>query len=350
MSTRFTNNRSSSPTSRASQTRARQTQRSQERVSGAARRVITPTQTRRVVSRGGQFGTPIHRQAGTRNARRQFYVAMDQQGAELRLPAIHLVNPGWRLLSGLIAIAVLVGIYSLWNSPFFHIISVDVSGLTRINADEMTNQLGLIDSPLIEVDREQIIADLQSAYPELSDVSVKIDLPNYVGISATERQPVLAWQQGDQVTWLDAEGAMFPPRGDAGALPTVHSEAAPPVTQIILPDAEETAETSGAEETAAQPEPAPTSAQPKADVLVIQAAQALREKLPAETLLVYHPQNGLGWTDPQGSQIFIGKDLQQFDVKYSMYEKIAAHLAEQGLQPVMISVEYVNAPFYRLEQ
>ncbi len=74
------------------------------------------------------FGKPIHQQVATKRARRQFYVTMDQRGAELRLPAITVINPGWRLLSGLLAALALAGIIAMLISPFFQIMSVEVTG------------------------------------------------------------------------------------------------------------------------------------------------------------------------------------------------------------------------------
>src|SRR5512140_2376732 len=100
---------------RSEEVRKRRTQQSQQRMSTVDNRVFNPVRAARpVTARGNLFGTPIHQQTSTR-ARRQFYIAMDQAGAELRLPAISLVNPGWRILSFAIVVLSLVGIFSLWN-------------------------------------------------------------------------------------------------------------------------------------------------------------------------------------------------------------------------------------------
>ena len=87
-----------------------------------------------------------------------------------------------------------------------------------------------------------------------------------------------------------------------------------------------------------------------ANPAVLDAAHALSQKLPPETVITYRHDNGLGWTDPGGWQVYIGKDLNKLEEKFGMYQSIASYLASQGLQPVLVSVEHLNAPYYRLEQ
>ncbi len=348
-------------TNRASAARQRRSERSQQRVNTVVNRVVNPVNPRPVIVRGRTFGTPIHRKAGTQRARRQFYLSMDHAGAELRLPAITLANPGWRMLSALIAILAAVGIFSFWNSPYLRIEAVEVSGLQRLSAAELTRALNLENLSIVEVDRQAALDTLKQAFPELVDVQVGVFMPNVVTITATERQPVMAWQKGDEIRWVDAEGVIFPARGEAEVMLTVYSESdlpqqAPPVD--ALPAGEESDAAAAEGETrpglfgplgaAGKGQPAPVLA--KADPVLIAAAQGLSQLLPPETRIVYHPVNGLGWTDPQGWQVYIGKDLLDFEAKYAVYQNIASYLAEQGLWPSLVSVEHLNAPFYRLEQ
>lgn len=354
------NNRS---TDRAEAARQRRTQNSQQRVNKVSNRITNPANPRPVTVRGNTFGTPILRRAGTQRARRQFYLTMDQAGSELRLPAIALTNPGWRLLSGLVAILAIFGIFSMLNSPFFRIEMVEVSGVQRLSPDDLTSTLNLENLSIIEVDRQAAFETLSRAFPELVDIQVAVFMPNIVTISATERQPVLAWQKGDEVSWVDAEGVIFPARGEAEVLVTVYSEndlplAAPPVN-ILLDEEQNQAEQVEEETTSLLTAPlltagtrpaGQTDVPMKADPVLLHAAQLLSQKLPPETQIVYHIPNGLGWNDPHGWQVYIGKDLSEFEVKYATYQELTNYLVEQGLQPLLVSVEHLNAPFYRLEQ
>jgi len=74
----------------------------------------------------------------------------------------------------------------------------------------------------------------------------------------------------------------------------------------------------------------------------------LQTMIPPDSKLVYNSLNGLGWEDPRGWDVYIGRDLTDFDLKLSMYTAIITHLEQQGIFPQdMISVEFINAPFYR---
>jgi hypothetical protein len=347
---------------RSEEVRKRRTQQSKQRISTVNNRVFNPVRPGRpVTARGNLFGTPIHQQSGTR-ARRQFYIAMDQAGAELRLPAIPLVNPGWRILSFAIVVLALVGIFSMWNSPFFQVQSVEVKGIQRLTPEEITAVLGLENLSIVEVNTKQAREAVIAAFPDLVDVRLDVQLPNIVTVSATERQPVIAVKNGDQVDWIDAEGYVFDSRGDAGPLLTILTSDALP----FLPTEAEAAAAVAAATQAAGTAPAlpakpddllklltEKSAQKnelkKVDPTLLAAAEGLSQKLPPETQLVYSQANGLGWTDAAGCQIYIGTNLADFEERFLLYQAIANTLANQGVQPVLISVAYPNAPFYRLE-
>jgi hypothetical protein len=155
--------------------------------------------------------------------------------------------------------------------------------------------------------------------------------------------------------WLDAEGVIFPARGDAGPLVTIQSEDAPPLeliyTEAAEDEAAEAASTggNGAVDTTLEEAQIPVSGLRKLDPSLLAAAQALSQKLPADTRLVYSSQDGLGWVDSAGWQVFIGADLSNFEAKFNMYQSLVQHLANQGQKPVLVSVRHLDAPFYRLE-
>jgi cell division protein FtsQ len=343
--------RAHSNPNRSDEIRRRRTQRSQQRLTTVTTRVSNPVQTRPVIVRGNSFGTPIHRQAGTR-ARRQFYVAMDNAGAELRLPAIPMLNPGWRLLSGLLVIALTVAVFSMLNSPFFRVYAVEVNGLERINAADLGAVLSLENLSIIEINPQEIDAAIAASFPELTDVQVSINMPNFVTISARERQPMLAWEKGDQTFWVDVEGFIFPPRGEAGPLVTIHTDDAIPLAPLSGSDLTllSQAGVPATGEALAVVELGDQKANRRADMALLNASLQLLQKLPEGSSLLYDQENGLGWTEPQGWQVYIGKDLSNFEEKFALFQSITNHLLDQGTRPAMISVKHLNAPFYRLEQ
>lgn len=368
-----------SSSSRAEDLRRRRTQRSQQRVNTATHRITNPVNPRPVIVRGHARqgyswentpnkvsprkapikNTPLYSKSSNRGGR-QFYLTMDRYpGTEMRLPAIPVFRPGWRLFSGFIAIAMLVGIYSLMNSAYFQVSSVEVQGLKRISAQEVNETLKLQEESIINVDGSTLREALVSKYPELTQVQVSVSLPNYVTVSAVERTPVMAIQKGDSVQWVDSEGVIFPQRGDAGALLTIHTEDDLPLAAAPLDAKAATADAANPSVDPAQLVTAGLSAAPaaktapapqKIDPILISAAQALSQKIPPDSTLVYNKLNGLGWTDQQGTQVFIGKDMSDYDAKVVLYQQIAQYLTDQGQKATLIDVENVSAPFYRVEQ
>ena len=180
---------------RAEEVRSRRAQRSKERISTVSSRVTNPPPARPVTVRGGAFGKPIHQQSGTR-ARRQFYVPWTGPRAPkcaCRPSRSSTRAGGW--LSVLLAVLMIIGIYSMLYSPFCQVGTVEVKGLQRLNADEINAALNLENLSIIEIDPQQIKEKLISTYPELINVRVWVNMPNAVTISAEEREPVIAWQK-----------------------------------------------------------------------------------------------------------------------------------------------------------
>lgn len=365
--------------SRAEEVRRRRTQRSQERISSVSSRVTNPAPHRPVTvrsntaARSSAFVTPIHQQVKTR-ARRQFYLTMDRTaGTELRLPAIPVIHPGWRLLSGLIAILTALGIFSLFNSPFCQVQSVEVKGLERLPSTEVSAMLNLENMSIVEIDTAQVMEKITSTYPDLINVHVSVDLPNAVSVTAEERKPVMAYKKGSAgsegagIAWVDASGVLFPARGDAGPLLTIYSDDDPPLAPLPLDQAQLAARdaagsdagsnnattangVSASDNTQPAKKSVPVTGLRELDPSLMAAAQGLSAKLPPETKLVYSKDHGLGWTDPQGWQVYIGRDMSEFAQKYNMYQHIASKLANDGVKPTLVSVEHLDAPFYRPEQ
>lgn len=336
---------------RADEVRSRRAQRSKERINSVSSRVINPRPSRPVVVRGNAFGRPIHQQAGTR-ARRQFYVTMDRAtGTELRLPAIPMLHPGWRLASSILAILMVFGIFSMLNSPFCMINTVEVTGVQRLSVDEISAVINLENLSIIEVDPGLVKEKLARKYPDLINIRVRVELPNAVAVSAEERVPVLAIHKGDQTEWVDAGGTIFPARGEVDSLVTINAKDGLPLLPIPVDEkksGQPEADSEDAGTSASTPEAAPTLQ--IVDPTTLTTLQELNQLLPPDTRLTYSKEHGLGWKSPEGWQIYIGTDLHQFEDKYGMYQQLSKYLAKQGINPVLVNIEHLDAPYYRLEQ
>ena len=83
---------------------------------------------------------------------------------------------------------------------------------------------------------------------------------------------------------------------------------------------------------------------------MVAAIVTTNEYTPENTILNFDPQHGLGWHDTKrGWDIYFGMDVSNIEEKLTVYKAIKAQLKEDGISPVLISVEHLHAPYYRLE-
>jgi len=271
---------------------------------------------------------------------RRIYLSTNIPGSEIRLPAMPEVKLGWRLLSAFLVILLGIGIYMLNFSDRFEISTLNLSGAQRIPAEEILDKLELSGKPIISVIPSEVEAQILAEFPDIKSATVRVELPANLTISIQERIPAITWIiDGEATTWVDDEGFTFPIRGEATIPLKVMANGDPPKPLGYVDPASEPAEET---ETPILPTPG-------VDPQFVASVLKLRTYIPAGAALLYDPENGLGWTDAQGWQVYLGTDVSQIDVKLVEYQKIVTALLEQNLQPVLISVEYIHAPYYRLE-
>lgn len=332
--------------------RQRRSQRGSQRATRAGQMARKPVKSQPVMVRNVSAPSlkPVARRVGRKTQpRRQFYYSLGATGAELRLPALPIVNPGWRMLSALLAVAFCFALYTLWNDPRFVVSDVDIVGLQRIASADVAAVMDVSNLSVVEIRPAEIAERVAQAFPELVDIEVNVAFPAAVGVSATERQPEIAWRNGDQVYWIDPEGVVIPPRGEpAEPLVTITANTQPPL--MALPKSVENEETKAGKPSKAIPVTAEPVWGRQVVPALLSAAAELRPYIPAESNLVYNSSSGLGWTDPRGWQVFIGQTLENIDQKLVVYQSVVDALGQRGIIPSMISVEHVHAPFYRTEQ
>jgi hypothetical protein len=79
----------------------------------------------------------------------------------------------------------------------------------------------------------------------------------------------------------------------------------------------------------------------------VQAIITLAPQIPPGAPMIYDPGYGMGWQDPRGWSVFFGQDTQDIEMKKNVYQAITDLLSRQGIQPTLISVAYLDAPFYK---
>lgn len=304
-----------------------------------------------VMVRGGMGGMAFGRVASSRlhkhrTPKRRFDVPLSVPGAEVRLPSLPLVNLGWKSISLIMVVLMVISLFMMWKSPVFQVKTVQAKGLQRLTVADLNAVLGTTGQSVFGLDPQVLKLNLQQAFPELAQVSVRVNLPSSIAVAAIERDPVISWIQDGRESWVDAEGVSFPPRGTPtsalvkvegyGTLPGPTTDASVDTTQYLPPGMPFS--------TAAV---LPTF---KISTDLVTAILELGKKMPADTLLVYDSEHGLGWNDPNGWEVFFGTEDQDMEMKLAVYQALVAHLQSEGIQPALISVEYVHAPYYRMER
>jgi cell division protein FtsQ len=311
------------------------------RVTRNAYSSVTPS--RPVTVRGATLGTTLLRQNPT-IPRKRVYIPLSHSGAEVRLPSIPVIRPGWRLLSFVITALSLAAIISAFTVPSLQIEGIQVSGIKRIKTADIEAVLDLENLSIVQVDIKEVEQKLLEKFPELIQTQVLVNFPAKVSITSIERQPVLAWRTDKSTVWIDQEGYIIPERGEVEGLISIQSREAPP----LLADKKASQETNSEKETQGKPlsNPGPGQISPS----IVSAAKILKSKLPSETQILYNHPSGLGWVDPRGWSVLFGMNMENIETRMNIYLSLANQIEKKGIKPSMISVEFIDAPYYRTER
>jgi hypothetical protein len=338
---------SASNAARSDRLRQRRTERSQEnirRVTTQARAPATPAR-RPVILRSGAIHSPALQRPRTR-VRRKIFFNLSASGVELGLPSIPVVHPSWRMLSGFLTFALTILLVFLSSSSMFQVNQVTIEGLQRLSVEKVQTIMDIADTMVFAIDPAQVIQRVHDNFPELADIQLIVGLPNSVTLTVRERQPVIAWKYGETTLWIDPEGAVFLPSDETSQLVTVLSEEAPPM--ILF----------GTQPTSGQLPPSVlldsnSTFNPdfrRVDPDILASISTLYVQMPADATLAYNAQEGFGWQDSRGWKVFFGKKFENLELKLAAYAQIVTQLERLGIQPVMISIARLEAPFYRVEQ
>lgn len=269
---------------------------------------------------------------------------LNTPGAEVRLPSIPNLTLGWRFASVVILLSMVVAANALWNLSLFQVEGIELIGAQRLTAEEISTQLDILGRSIVEIIPTNLEQKILSEFPDLKIAEVKVGLPAAITIAVEERIPAVIWIPKDGPSmWIDEEGFMFPARGEATLPVKVLAYSDPPPPPVVLPDEAEEKESQTTEEIL-------LNNNPDVDPAFILAVMSLRDVLPNDSVLIFDTQYGLGWDDPRGWQVYFGVNTQDIDLKLAQYNVIVEELQSQNIHPILISLEFLHAPFYRMEQ
>ena len=253
-------------------------------------------------------------------------------GTAVHAPSINLPQLGPRWISAGLTLLLGLVLYTMWTANTFIVSAADVSGNQRLDAAEVSAALGLAGQPVFKVIPSQIEANLRTAFPDLAGVSVQVGLPNHIHMTVVERTPILVWSQGGNITWIDSNGVSFMPRGSVPGLIPIAANGNPPTFPA---DPKQSSSTNSVYD------------QPFISTAMVQAIVSLYPQVPAGAPMIYDPKYGMGWQDPRGWSVYFGHNIEDIPMKQKVYQAILDTITKQGIQPTLISVEYLDAPFYK---
>ena len=335
----------SSNLSRADQVRARR------RIEPVQRKPIPRAQERtsreaqnasRVISRHGSYRSSSVQSRSSRQ-RRPVYISAGTPGSEVRLPALPRISLSWRLLSAVLAIAMIVLLYMLHSGETFKVNTVNLSGGVRVPSEEIKASLNVSGDSIIFVQPREVEKQIVQEFPDIKKAHVSVSMPDSLNVVVEERIPAILWYQDEvELFWIDQDGFTFTVRGEANLPIRVYSDTIPShPLGYIDPDLLLTPEEM--EKIEFNPDIPPV------DPDFVLAIQKLNTIKPADTAMIFDQENGIGWTDPNGWQVFFGSNTEDIDLKLVEYNHIVQAVLDRNLQPALISMEFLHAPYYRLE-
>jgi len=283
---------------------------------------------------------------------RSYPISANEQPKETQEKNFGKIRVSWRIFSGILTILFSAVIFVAWRSPDFQVGVVEVKGIERISQNDVMNSFEVMQKPIITIQPEEIAQKISDSFPEFKDINVTVSLPNKITVNLTERKPVIAWKVKDMTIWIDSVGIVFPARGQTGELLTIESYSLP---VFSYPDEDETNILMDKFQLKRNYWKLPFYSMiwyeyhRLIDPGLLDAIVRLNAQIPSEKVLLFDPHRGLGWNDPHGWNIFVGFNLEQINEKWLTYEKIVSELTSKGIRPTLVSVEYLHAPYYRLD-
>lgn len=296
----------------------------------------------RVTSRRSYYDSGEKSYVNFAQKRKRMYVSTGSTGSEVRMPSLPRINLSWRFLSGTIAVIMALGLFLMKSSDIFTVSMINLMGGVRIPAEEISASLDISGQSIVDVVPGDIESEILTKFPDIKSAKVSISLPANLSVTIEERIPALVWLENEEPRfWVDQEGFTFPIRGEATLPIQVHSNGEPPHNIGYNPAYSSTVtnfDTTSEE-----------SRELSVDPQFVSAVQKINSMIPAGSPLLFDRESGLGWTDPHGWKVYFGTDLEQIDLKLVEYDRIVQAILDKNLQPTMISLEFLRAPYYRME-
>jgi hypothetical protein len=265
----------------------------------------------------------------------------------MKLPGVALPHVGWRAASFILMVVFGFALFWLSTSPAYFVTPdrVTVQGLSRVEKSSLLEQTGILNRPVFRVDPDELSESLPELVPALDSATVTVAMDGTILIEVEEGTPVLAWDQGeiDQVSWVDLNGRIFPAIGSSENLVYIQANAVPPAP-ATQPGEDDPNRHEAGETPEAPPEDQLLNPDLVANIIV------LSQKVPEGSQLIYDGDRGFGWENLEyGWMVYFGKQIDQPELRLKIYQAIVATFEDKQRKPILISVEFIHAPYYRMD-
>lgn len=229
-----------------------------------------------------------------------------------------------RWISGILAciFGVLTGCYAYL--PMFRFDNISVTGMEKINKDEVIYFTGAKGQPVFTVNPEEVRETLLTLYHDVYDAEVTIGFPAEMKIALTERIPIIEWDFGGSRFWIDKDGLVLNESSSQAEMIHVYADSYP-----------------GAPNQEDRNIPAYFSRD------VLRSILTMGEIAPKDRPLYFTYKNGFGWDTDEGWRIFFGKTDTDIEEKLRMEKSLTDYFHKNGIEPIFVSLEYKDAPYYR---
>ncbi len=223
-------------------------------------------------------------------------------------PAIFAL--GWRYLSLAIFVVALGGLVWLHTDDQFYVYSAEIEGLKYANPDDVFLRSKLYGMNAFWVNETQAEERIMAANLGIADVDVDIVWPGKLFITLTEAVPVMVWQSGDRVVWVDEVGTVVSEaNGNMDLLP------------IVVDDGSLSLEIDS-----------------KVPLVAMNTAHELKRLRGNIEMLHYDAANGISYQDGRGWRVYFGIE-NDVTLKLVRYESFVAEQVEpSGSVPSGIKV------------
>jgi cell division septal protein FtsQ len=221
---------------------------------------------------------------------------------------------------GAILLVILIGL-AIWSGmdDRFYINTVKVTGNVLVPADEIAKASGILGLQVFWLNASEVGARLPKSLPSIKSARVGCQLLGPCTIAVQERRPVIAWQFGNAVTWIDADSVTFAARA-------ITNTADAPITVEALQG------------------PALFSGS-QADARIVQATLSVAQNLPEVQRYRYTEAHGLEFDDARGFVVYLGLGPDMAE-RVSVWKALSADLDARQVQPRFVDVRYPAAPYY----